>query len=284
MSYAGARGAVLRLGDLTTSGARPLPSRPPRSLIVTPQHEPGDIAHWARLEEVDAAWAAQPTFATKCRAALAEVLAFVEAGPCYAGVSWGKDSTVLAHLVARASAERGVRIPLVWVRYEPISNPECPAVRDRFLERYESVVDYHEPTVWWSGRGGAAEGRTIDRGAGSAWDAAVAPFGSRYLSGVRAEESGDRARRMLGGLATRNTCAPIGRWTSEDVFAYLWLHELPVHPAYAYSGGGVYDRKRLRVATLAVERDARGAGRGRLEWEQRYYGARLAEVRRLLSA
>lgn len=267
---------MLRLGDLTTSGARPAPSRPPRSLIVTPQHEPGDLAHWMRLEEVDAAWAAQPTFAARCRAALAEVLAFVAAGPCYAGVSWGKDSTVLAHLVARASAERGVRIPLVWVRYEPISNPDSPLVRDRFLERYEGVVDYHEPTVWCH----EEEGVFGD----PLWDRAVAPFGARYLSGVRAEESGDRARRMLGGLATRNTCAPIGRWTSEDVFAYLWLHELPVHPAYAYSGGGVYDRKRLRVATLAVERDARGAGRGRLEWEQRYYGARLAEVRRLLSA
>lgn len=54
-----------------------------------------------------------------------------------------------------------------------------------------------------------------------------------------------------------------------DVFAYLHKHDLPVHPAYAMTMGGFYDRRWLRVSSLG---GLRGADRGRAEWEQQYYG------------
>jgi hypothetical protein len=32
------------------------------------------------------------------------------------------------------------------------------------------------------------------------------------------------------------------------VFAYLYHHQLPMHPAYAFTRGGFHDRERLRVS------------------------------------
>lgn len=100
-----------------------------------------------------------------------------------------------------------------------------------------------------------------------------------------AAESGARRRHMLvHGVETRRTCSPIVRWSTADVWAYLYQRGLPVHPAYAMSYGGHLDRDWLRVSPLAGERAAEcyedGSGFGRLEWERRYYGWRLAEIER----
>ncbi len=101
------------------------------------------------------------------------------------------------------------------------------------------------------------------------WKRATDRHGHRYVSGVRAEESGDRMRRMKRfGVASQNTCAPIGWWSGNKVFAYLWANDLPVHPAYAMTLGGRLDRRRIRVAAIGGEH---GTGHGRAEWEQHYY-------------
>lgn len=99
-----------------------------------------------------------------------------------------------------------------------------------------------------------------------------------HLSGVRGQESGARALRMQRwGTTTARTCAPIGWWTGLDVFAYLGLHDLPIHPAYAMNVGGMLDRERIRVASLGGKR---GEGHGRAEWEARYYRHALAALDR----
>jgi len=46
-------------------------------------------------------------------------------------------------------------------------------------------------------------------------------------------------------------------------------YNLPVHPAYAMTAGGRWDRKHIRVASLGGQR---GAQYGRREWEREYYG------------
>lgn len=92
-----------------------------------------------------------------------------------------------------------------------------------------------------------------------------------------AEESGVRQRRMRGyGYSTPNTCAPMGWWDGEDIFAYLHAHDLPIHPAYAMTRGGQLDRNRIRVASLGGKR---GSGIGRAEWEKAYYAQELAKIR-----
>lgn len=237
-------------------------------LIRSDRHSSEDLDAWAVEEEVDEIHAQSVRFKKRVHQASVAIEKFVASGPCYAGVSWGKDSTVLAGLLV------GTRVPLVWVRVEPVKNPDCELVRDAFLRAHD--VDYHEIEVWcredvdgWHASG------TLEAG----FAEACKRFGSRHLSGIRGDESGVRALRMrMFGVDTQNTCAPIGWWSGRDVFAFLHYRKLPVHPAYACSMGGFIERERLRVASLGGQR---GTGHGRAEWENRYYpeGRRLAEKR-----
>lgn len=242
-------------------------------LIRVPAHSDLDLEAWEARERADAVHAQLSTFRRKCARALADLLAFSEQGRCYVGTSWGKDSTVLAHLAADLARTHGVVLPLVWVRIEPVTNPHCVLVRDAFLERHRSFVDYDEVllTCARDENGWLATGR-LEAG----FEVVRKCYGKRHISGVRGQESGERSKRMQAfGVATKNTCAPIGWWSADDVFAYLRVHDLPVHPAYAMTLDGALDRARIRVASIGGER---GTGHGRREWEQRYYRDVLQRV------
>lgn len=228
-----------------------------------------DLAHWQRLERADAVHAWTQAHLRRVDQACAAIASFAAADHCYAGVSWGKDSTVLAHLVLAAAP----KVPLVWVRVEPIRNPDCLLVRDAFLKRYTWAV-YREVEVWCT-RDAAGEWHakgTLERGFG----VAARDYGKRYVSGVRGEESGARKKRAMRGHVLGTTCAPLAFWGQEDVFAYLYAHRLPVHPAYACTLGGLLERGRVRVSSLGGQR---GTGMGRTSWEQAYYRQELAEIR-----
>jgi phosphoadenosine phosphosulfate reductase len=194
---------------------------------------------------------------------------FAAAGPCYASTSWGKDSTVMAHLVATS----GVRLPLVYVRPTSWENPDCLLVRDRFLERYGDQVDYEEYWVtlgrrWWQT---PETDPTFTTGAHAAgqFSQPERAHGGRHISGVRAEESKIRQLAMgRWGEAGPGACRPIGHWTAVDVFAYLHRHDLPIHPAYAMSYGGHLDRRWLRVSPIG---GISAADKQRAEWERHYY-------------
>lgn len=234
-------------------------------LIRSRRHEPADLDRWVDHERADEVHARLRKFAARVDAARETVRAFA-CGGGYAGVSWGKDSTVLAHLVATEAPT----LPLVWIRVEPVYNPDCLLVRDAFLAAHPSVtyeeIVLHQPSGYVSGAmkpGFAEAGRR---------------HGDRYASGVRADESGVRKLRMMThGVDSGRTCAPIGWWNASDVFAYLWAFGLPVHPAYACSLGGLLDRSKLRVASLGGQR---GTGWGRAEWERRYYRAEVNALER----
>lgn len=230
-------------------------------LIESPRHAPEDLEAWRAQSLVDPVTVRSKRYRRAVSQAVEEVTRFAET-PCYASVSWGKDSTVLAHLIA----EHAPHVPLVWVRVEPIVNPDCELVRDVFLARYPSL-DYHEITSWASQdeHGAWHASGSLERGLAEA----VERFGARYITGIRAEESGPRKMRCaMHGLSTKHTCAPIGWWSGEFVFAYLYEHDLPIHPAYACLWGGLLKRERVRVTSLGGQR---GTGFGRAEWEDRYY-------------
>lgn len=233
-------------------------------LIVHPRHRPDDLAAWSVMERKDALHAQLAAFSRRVEQARAALVDFVARGDCYAGVSWGKDSTVLAHLVVTHTPA----VPLVWVRTVD-ANPDCVLVRDRFLAAHPSA-NYLE-THGQRSPGAATHG--TERG-GSLADGLrrCGMHGRPYLSGVRGAESMDRRLRVARwGTTTAKTCAPLARWSGDDVFAYLHAHDLPIHPAYACTMGGRLDRDRLRVGPLGGER-TRGDGHGRREWETRYYG------------
>ena len=236
------------------------------SLIASPRHAIEDLGVWTRAERIDAInarrWAAK--LASKAATAAEAARVFAAADGCYAGCSWGKDSVTLAHILH----SHGIAIPIVWVRVDPVENPDCPLVRNAFLARFP--VDYHEIAVTHDPKAR----RTSLPG----FEQAASQFGDRHISGVRAQES--RARRLRTarwGVSTERTCAPLSRWTAAEVFAYLHTHDLPVHPAYAQSVGGLLDREHLRVGALG---GSRGTGHGRREWEQRYYREELAAISR----
>lgn len=220
-------------------------------LIVSPRHTRRDLDRWAELEREDAVRARHPRLATLASMARVELARF---RPDYVGVSWGKDSVVLAHLARQVDSAW----PLVWVRAEGVENPDCVLVRDAFLAQWPGVYD--EISV-----APGPDGKTSAPG----FAEAARRYGPRYASGVRADESGSRRLRARAhGCSTETTCAPLSWWTAAHVFAYLHLHGLPVHPAYACLGGHTWERHRLRVGAVGGER---GRGHGRAEWERRYY-------------
>lgn len=241
-------------------------------LIPSDRHTPQDTAAWERLERYD--HRLHPAAETKAAHAVKVIQDFAAAGDCYLSTSWGKDSTVLVDLAARA----GVNIPIVSLVIDGYELPGTAQVRDQMLARHPHL-DYHEltlppqPNRWW-------DTTTIKRtkhDADIGWRMMERRFGPRHITGIRAEES--RIRTLVQhrfGDATDRTARPIGTWTATDIFAYLAGHQLPVHPAYAMSHGGTLDRRWLRVHALG---GVTGADKGRADWEQAYFGDVIAASR-----
>lgn len=243
-------------------------------LLPSHRHSKADLAIWREHEDADlvADLAGKPDQAGEY------IGRFISSPrPCYAGVSWGKDSVVIAHLLWMHAKH----VPLIHLR--PTNhNPDCDAVRDAYFgefpgQQYQEVaVDYSciDRVRWGNDQ--------IDKATDQQWYAAIEKCTTvydRHILGIRSGESpGRRIRMCRWGEATANSLAPIGRWSTSDVFAYLAQHRLPVHPAYAMLGGGRWPRCSVRVAEIG---DTHGTGRGRREWEQEHYGDVL---RRLESA
>lgn len=241
------------------------------ALLPSERFLPGDLAVWERLHRADVVLAKSPTLKLKAQKAIDAIVSFIGKGRCYAGISWGKDSTPLAHLLAMS----GVKVPLVYVRTKPTENPDCLTVRDLFLERFGDLVDYHEVSVQCTH---GDDGWHWDYPHWRGFREADRLFGSKHISAIRAGESGGRKIRMRNhGLESKNTLAPIGWWRAADVFAYAELHDLPVHPAYAMNYSGTYDREWLRVDSLSGHV---GEEHGRHQWERLYYEQELQRLGR----
>jgi phosphoadenosine phosphosulfate reductase len=245
-------------------------------LIRDTRQTPEDLERWAHVERVASVNVSLKRYRSNVTRAVTSLTGFTGSGSCYCGVSWGKDSVVVADLVARNCP----RIPLVWVRVTPCENPDCVRVRDEFLKARPSC-NYHELEVKAprDELGYVLRG-TLEQG----FSEAARRFGVRHISGIRGDESANRARRMAHwGESTKNTCAPIGKWDGTDVFTYLISNGLPIHPAYAFTRNGILDPQRIRVAVIGCrdtddERGRRGDGWGRHEREQQYYSDHIRKV------
>lgn len=234
-----------------------------------------DRDHWAQLERYDRALAR--ALNRKVADAINTIRAFRQAHPdAICSTSWGKESMVVAHLTRRADPS----IPLVWVptiRADGISyeSPPTYTVRDAFLNVYPGAYQ-ERATVARNPKRGDPNYHPDQysdpqyRSQDVLGEAITEP----YISGVRAEESRIRAISIgHRGTTTARTCRPIGRWGTTEVFAYLAAHNLPVHPAYAATYGGLLDRRWLRVHPLRGKPPARSTiyGRDMDDWEDQYF-------------
>lgn len=250
-------------------------------LVRSQRHTIEDIAAWRRFEDQARVHAQLSTYRKHVERARSAILSFTGAGACYAGTSWGKDSTALAHLIVSLVP----RVPVVWVHRVPYDNPDCDAVRDAFLAHHRCA--YHEEIVECERSGGIYGGWRVrgrdalgldSRPKQVGFALVAARFGARYLSGVRGDESAVRAKRARKGETYGISCAPLAGWSGWDVFAYLVTHGLPIHPAYACTMGGQLDPTRLRVGALG---GPDGIGHGRAEWEARYYRDEVAALHKI---
>lgn len=235
-------------------------------LIECNRHTPADLAHWRKLELQDRLYyrAHRARLERQERQSVRWVRDFVAAGPCYLGVSWGKDSVLLARLALAAHVD----VPLVWVCVTGRENPHCVLVRDAVLKAWPEAR-YHEIETE-----AGPDGQTSSLG----FDEAALRFGERYLSGIRRDESFAREMRFRGhGIDSGKTCAPLSHWKNADVFAYAAHHELPLHPVYGMNAGGRFEREHLRTASLG---GLRGTQYGRREWELLYYRDELVAMGR----
>ena len=181
----------------------------------------------------------------------------------FVAVSWGKDSVVLADMFYQA----GAKCKYIYIRNlarEPEGNI---AVRDEFLKQYP--LDYEEIVYDYAD----ADETYFDRhGNPKKWQHILQDLQKQFgchVTGIRYDESAKRRRRFhIFGLETVNSFAPFRYMTAYDIFAYLWEHDLPVHPNYAMTGGGRWDKYRIRVAAIG---NKEGDGIGRQEWEKEYY-------------
>jgi 3'-phosphoadenosine 5'-phosphosulfate sulfotransferase (PAPS reductase)/FAD synthetase len=159
-------------------------------------------------------------------------------------VSWGKDSTVLLHVAAHVRPD----IAAVNARYLPEERPpDTDAVRDAVMAQLPHVRYAEVPCVgeWemYERTGFFVEARTAAHRAAVRWCmasflSALRTAGERLgadgaLLGLRAQESRARAMHAArrGAAYTRQDgqaiALPLLRWRSEDIWAYLCLHDLP---------------------------------------------------------
>lgn len=231
------------------------------SLIADPRHTRADLRRW----DATVLAALETTRTVEHQRRLDEARRAIDefGSDGYVGVSWGKDSMVVGHLAQSAG------LPLVWIRVHPIENPDCIAVAEASGWEYSTI----ERWCRWE-RGEWRASGTLEAGFAEARER----FGSRHVSGVRAEESGTRKLTcMRNGTVSESTCRPLAWWTGYDVFGYLLTHDLPIHPAYAFTMRGLLDPCTIRVASLTGRR---GTGMGREQWERFYYARRLAVLAR----
>lgn len=223
-------------------------------LVDSPRLTDADRRAWELLRQKDARLAAASAgrLARLADTARQVIEDFAAAGPCVVQTSWGKDSTVLAHLLATSRVADQVPLAYATSATVPgrIANPDSPQVRDAFLAVWRNVR-YVELN---GGLGAIARELGTDR----------------RVTGVRAAESPRRKRSArYHGLGTDRSCRPIIGWAHHEIWTYLEAHDLPVHPAYAMSEGGVLNRDELRVHSLG---GMDGSTYGRIEWEDRHYG------------
>ena len=243
-------------------------------LIKCDRHTKKDLELWKSYEEADLIHSF--SIEAKEKRSLKILYQFLQNEDAYIGISWGKDSVTIADIALR----NNIDIPIIHLYCIPSHNPECDLVRNEFLKIYPKA-DYHEficdyGDIYKQNLSEHIQNIETDKIWYKTWKKVNKKISERHISGVRAKESATRKIRMMRwGENTEKTSAPIGWWTTNDVFAYLAKYNLPIHPNYGMLGSGRWDRNFIRVAEIG---DVHGNRGGRTEWEKEYYSDILRQL------
>lgn len=240
-------------------------------LIKSDRIRHSDWPQWFADEEYDCLLAQikRPQLEAKARRSMQIIREFLSE-PAFVSMSWGKDSVLVAWLTWRVCHESG--IPMPPIAYSRVdgdrkANPDCDLVRDYFLATWESpYIEQRFNTCDHPGADRNLHFKLLESLAGT----------SRRITGIRNTESRRRSVRFqTQGFSTKHTCAPLSLWTTEDVFLYSFIHDLPLHPAYAMNGGGAWKRCDLRVHSIG---GLAGCEFSRRSWEALYYPELINEL------
>lgn len=229
-------------------------------LIITDRHTKEDLEIWKEYEEMDGEYYKTHNMKQKEEKAIDIIKKFCTEKNYYLSVSWGKDSTVMLHLAYQAKKTNCIvsftRIEKTFIG-KAVHDFNNDLVRDSFLKEYKNIM-YIEVSSPGIGKMNAM--RRFEKITGL----------SRCVLGIRAKESGIRKKSaQYHGFATENKCRPLLGWSAQDIFAYLYHYNLPIHPLYGMTDGGIWDRCYLRVDG-AIGGEG-GIVHGRDIWEKKYY-------------
>jgi len=223
-------------------------------LIKCNKHTKEDLELWESYNEADIIYYNMHDMKEKEKRAVDLIK---KINPDYVSISWGKDSTVLAHLCYKSG-----HFNYVWFRNQ-YENPYCYMVKDIYIKKYN--INNFE--IFKKVSLENIKNDFINFHSLKCHKIAEKKFGKKYMTGIRIEESGIRKVTILkNGIYSNNRSSPIAFWKNEDIFAYLAFYKLPVHPNYAMLGGGRYNRKNIRVGPLTMASQF-----GQKQWEKEYY-------------
>ena len=174
-------------------------------LIGSPRHRRADLELWRSLEEADQVAGRSRPSAARIGESRRSIAVFAGEGTCYAGISWGKDSVVLAYLLWLEAPG----IPLIHLR--PTNhNPDCDAVRDDYLARFCGQPYREVPVDYGDLHSRRLADCQLDRKTDEQWYRAIGDsekrHGGRRILGIRSAESfGRMIRTLRWGLTTANT-------------------------------------------------------------------------------
>jgi phosphoadenosine phosphosulfate reductase len=198
----------------------------------------------------------------------------------YVSCSFGKDSVVLLHLVL----QQAPCIPVVFIN----SNycfPDTYEVRDRFVQEYDiNLVEIKQPHDYMQiiSQYGLPDDRTpsqqakvvqlLKKDVANQWAHDNGCDG--HFWGLRKEEA--QGRRWL--LNTRGPlfwakaaklwrCSPLANWTWDDIWAYIFKHDLPY--SAIYEKDKFCDPRQIRNTSYITTDGA--ALNGRVAWLKYYY-------------
>lgn len=240
-------------------------------LIQCYRIKPGDLQRWYADEEYDCLLSTIKADKLHAKAEKSkEVIAEFLSEKAFISMSWGKDSVLATWLTWQACRENKITMPVIAyskVDGDRKANPDCDLVKTFFLDKWPSpYIENYFNTYDYPNSSRDLHFELLTKEVGT----------ERRITGIRNSESQRRSTRFkTKGFSTKNTCAPLSLWTTEDVFCYSFMMGLPLHPVYAMNGQGAWDRKDLRVHSIG---GIAGCEFSRRSWECAYYPELINQI------